>query len=44
MINTISRYKLPLAVFSFTALILTAVQLRLENPILLAERFYKGLG
>ena len=44
MINKISRYKLPLAVFSFTAFILTAVQLRLENPILLAERFYKGLG
>ncbi len=38
------EYKLPLAVFIFTATLLTFMQIKMPHPILLAERFVKGLG
>lgn len=38
------KYRLPLGVFIFIVIFLTIVQLRLENPIILLERFVKGGG
>jgi polyferredoxin len=38
------NYNLPAAVFLFTALILSFAQIRLKNPIILAERFVEGAG
>jgi polyferredoxin len=41
----LTRYRLPAAVFLFTAIILSLVQVKLQhNPILLAERFFRGSG
>ncbi len=39
-----SNIKLSLAVFVFTAIILSIVQLKLDNPIIILERFIKGGG
>ncbi|HDS07551.1 MAG TPA: 4Fe-4S binding protein [Bacteroides sp.] len=38
------RFGLPLAVFLFTSFILAMVQLKVEKPMLLLERFIKGGG
>jgi polyferredoxin len=38
------QYKLPLAVFLLTFILLAFVQVKLERPMLLAERFIKGAG
>lgn len=38
------KYQLPLAVFAFTATLLSIMQLKMKNPILLAERFIEGAG
>jgi hypothetical protein len=35
------KYKLPLMVFILTFSLLSVVQIKLENPIILAERFWK---
>lgn len=40
----IKRYKLPLAVFLLTFILLAFVQIKLQRPMLLAERFIKGAG
>jgi len=40
----IRPYKLPLAVFVLTFILLAFVQVKLERPMLLAERFIKGAG
>jgi len=40
----IKRLYLPLAVFIFTFTLLAAVQLNIETPMLLLERFYTGGG
>ena len=40
----IQKFRLPLAIFLFIVFILSIVQIRLQNPILLAERFYPGAG
>jgi ferredoxin-type protein NapH len=40
MIN--KQYKLPLIVFILTFILLAFVEVKLERPIILAERFYKG--
>jgi len=40
----IRQYKLPLAVFLLTFILLAFVQAKLERPMLLAERFIKGAG
>jgi ferredoxin-type protein NapH len=37
-------YKLPLIVFILTFILLAFVQVKVERPMLLAERFYKGSG
>ena len=42
MIN--KNFKLPLTVFILTFILLAFVQVKLERPILLAERFFKGSG
>ena len=42
MIN--KQYKLPLIVFILTFVLLAFVQLKLERPMILAERFLKGAG
>ena len=42
MIN--KQYKLPLIVFIVTFTLLAFVQIRVERPMILAERFYKGAG
>jgi ferredoxin-type protein NapH len=42
MIN--KKYRVPLFVFVITVILLTFVQVELERPILLAERFLKGAG
>ena len=38
------RYRLPVSVFTLTFILLTSVQLKVERPMLLAERFIKGGG
>ena len=38
------RYRLPVSVFTLTFILLTFVQLKVERPMLLAERFIKGGG
>jgi ferredoxin-type protein NapH len=38
------KYKLPLIVFTVTFILLAFVQLKVERPMLLAERFLKGAG
>lgn len=40
----IKKYKLPLAVFLLTFILLAFVQIKLQRPMLLAERFIKGAG
>jgi len=40
----IKKYQLPIAVFVFVAALLSVMQLKMANPILLAERFIKGAG
>lgn len=40
----ISKYRLPLIVFSLTLILLAFVQVKVENPMLIAERFFKGGG
>jgi hypothetical protein len=40
----IIRYKLSLISFFITGLLLTVVQLKVSNPMLLAERFFPGMG
>jgi ferredoxin-type protein NapH len=40
----IKQYKLPLTVFIITFVLLAFVQVKLERPMLLAERFIKGAG
>jgi polyferredoxin len=42
MIN--KRYKLPIAVFTITFILLAFVQVKVERPMLLAERFIEGAG
>jgi len=37
-------YRLPLSVFVFTATLLSFLQIKMAHPILLAERFVKGMG
>lgn len=39
-----NRLRLPLAVFSLTFILLAFVQVKVSNPMLLAERFFKGAG
>ena len=38
------KLKLPLIVFLITFILLAFVQIKVENPMLLAERFFKGAG
>ena len=38
------RLHIPLAVFVFVAFLLTMVQLKVDNPMLLLERFFSGAG
>ena len=38
------KYKIVIAVFIFIAIILSFVQVQVKNPMLIAERFVKGLG
>ena len=38
------KYSLSLAVFLFVAFMLIMMQLKMQHPILLAERFLKGMG
>lgn len=38
------KFRLPLLVFLFTLFLLSFVQLKVDNPMLLAERFFKGGG
>jgi ferredoxin-type protein NapH len=40
----IKKYKLPLAVFTLTFILLAFVQIKVERPMILAERFLKGSG
>jgi ferredoxin-type protein NapH len=40
----IKQYKLPLIVFILTFILLGFVQIKLERPMILAERFFKGGG
>ena len=40
----INRYKLPVTVFFVTFILLAFVQIRVERPMILAERFFKGSG
>jgi ferredoxin-type protein NapH len=40
----LKQYKLPLIVFSLTILVLSFVQLKVERPMILAERFIRGGG
>ena len=40
----VKQYKLPLSVFILTFILLAFVQIKLERPMLLAERFLKGGG
>ena len=42
MIN--KQYKLPLIVFTVTFILLAFVQIKVERPMLLAERFFEGAG
>lgn len=39
-----NHYKLPLTAFSLTFILLAFVQVGVENPMILAERFFKGSG
>ena len=41
---TLKKFKLPLIVFLVTFVLLAFVQLQVERPMLLAERFNKGAG
>jgi polyferredoxin len=38
------KYRLPLGVFIFIVIFLSAIQVKLDNPIILLERFVKGGG
>jgi polyferredoxin len=38
------KYKLPVAIFVFISVLLVVVQLKLENPLILAERLKKNAG
>jgi phosphatidylserine synthase len=38
------QYKLPIIVFFLTFILLTFVQVKVERPMILAERFIKGAG
>lgn len=40
----VTRYKLPAIVFALTFILLAFVQLKVPNPMLLAERFFSGAG
>jgi polyferredoxin len=40
----IKSYKLPVIVFSLTFILLAIVQIKVERPMILAERFLKGSG
>ena len=40
----IKQYKLPLFVFMLTFILLALVQVKVERPMILAERFFKGSG
>jgi ferredoxin-type protein NapH len=40
----IKQYKLPLYVFFLTFILLAFVQVKVERPMILAERFFKGSG
>ena len=40
----IKSYKLPVTVFSLTFILLAFVQIKVERPMILAERFLKGSG
>lgn len=39
-----NKYKLPLIVFLLTFTLLAFVQIKVKNPMILAERFYQGSG
>ena len=41
---TFKKYKLPLLVFLLTFILLAFVQVKVERPMLIAERFIKGAG
>jgi polyferredoxin len=38
------KWKLPFTVFLFTATLLVFLQIKMENPVILAERFWQGAG
>ena len=42
--GSINKLRLPLIVFTITFVLLAFVQVKVENPMLLAERFFKGAG
>lgn len=43
-VNLSSKIRMPLIVFTITFILLAFVQIRVERPMILAERFFKGSG
>ena len=42
--SILNKFRLPLIVFSITFILLAFVQVKVDNPMLIAERFIKGAG
>ncbi len=43
-VNSFNKIKLPLIVFTITFILLAFVQVKVDRPMILAERFFKGSG